>query len=70
MAKDAKIPLNLTPFDELFTTQEARDDQKREKVMDIELSEIDPFVFVNRKWVHCRWSKNGPLIVLTIVLFP
>lgn len=43
MAKDAKIPLNLTPVDELFTTQAARDDQKREKVLDIELSEIDPF---------------------------
>ena len=27
-------------------------------------------VFVNRKRVHYRWSKNGPLIVLTIVLFP
>lgn len=43
MAKDAKIPLNLTPVDELFTTQAERDDQKREKVMDIELFEIDPF---------------------------
>ena len=39
-----KLPeLNLPSADELFTTQEERDDLKREKVLDIPLSEIDPF---------------------------
>ncbi len=43
MARDAKIPISLTPVDELFTTQAERDDQRREKVMEIALSELDPF---------------------------
>lgn len=43
MAKDAKIPINLTPVDELFTTQAERDDQKREKVLEVPIAEIDPF---------------------------
>lgn len=41
MAKELK--LNLPPVDILFSTQEERDDQKREKVLDIPLSEIDGF---------------------------
>jgi len=42
-----KLEKNLKPTDDmlagLFTTQEQRDDEKREKVMQIPLSEIDPF---------------------------
>ena len=39
-----KLPtLNLPPADSLFSTQEERDDTKREKVQEIPLSEIDPF---------------------------
>jgi ParB family chromosome partitioning protein len=39
-----KLPtLNLPTADSLFTTQEERDDVSREKVLDIPLSEIDPF---------------------------
>ena len=41
MAKELK--LNLPPADSLFTTQEERDDSKREKVIDIPRSEIDSF---------------------------
>lgn len=39
-----KMPiLNLPSADDLFTTQEERDDSQREKVLDIPLSEIDAF---------------------------
>lgn len=41
MAKELK--LNLPSADDLFSTQEERDDAKREKVFDIPLSEIDEF---------------------------
>lgn len=41
MAKGLK--LNLSSADDLFSTQEERDDAKREKVLDILLSEIDSF---------------------------
>ena len=37
------LNLNLPSADDLFTTQEERDDAKREKVVDIPLSEIDSF---------------------------
>jgi len=37
------LALNLPPADDLFSTQESRDDAKREKVLDILLSEIDAF---------------------------
>ena len=37
------LKLNLPSADDLFTTQEERDDIKREKVYDIPLSEIDDF---------------------------
>ena len=43
MAKDNAIKLNLPSADDLFSTQESRDDAQREKVMDIPLSEIDDF---------------------------
>jgi len=43
MAKSNEIKLNLPPIDDLFSTQESRDDAKREKVMDISLSEINDF---------------------------
>ncbi len=38
-----EIKLNLPPADDLFTTQEERDDARREKVFDIPLSAIDEF---------------------------
>jgi ParB family chromosome partitioning protein len=41
MAKELK--LNLPSADDLFSTQEERDDAKREKVVDIPRSEIDSF---------------------------
>lgn len=41
MAKELK--LNLPPADDLFSTQTERDDAKREKVLNISLSEIDSF---------------------------
>ena len=41
MAKEIK--LNLPSADDLFTTQEERNDLKHEKVLDIPLSEIDNF---------------------------
>lgn len=43
MAKDNAIKLNLPSVDDLFSTQESRDDVQREKVLDIPLSEIDDF---------------------------
>ena len=43
MAKDNAIKLNLPSADDLFSTQESRDDAQREKVMDIPLSEIEDF---------------------------
>ena len=42
MAKP-EIEPNLPTVDELFTTQAERDDMQREKVQDIDLTEIDPF---------------------------
>jgi len=41
MAKELK--LNLPPADDLFSTQEERDDAKRERVLDIPISEISDF---------------------------
>lgn len=38
-----EIKLNLPSVDDLFSTQESRDDAQREKVMDVPLSEIDDF---------------------------
>jgi ParB family chromosome partitioning protein len=37
------LPKKSNMLDELFTTQDERDDAKREKVLDIPLTEIDPF---------------------------
>ena len=42
MAKKT-LALNLPSADDLFSTQESRDDASREKVMEIPLSEIDAF---------------------------
>lgn len=41
MAK--KFDLNLPSADDLFSSQETRDDNRREKVYDIPLNEIDDF---------------------------
>jgi ParB-like partition proteins len=37
------LELKLPPADSLFTTQEERDDRRREKIMDIPLDELRPF---------------------------
>lgn len=34
---------SITPYEELFLTQEERDDVKREKIYDIALSDLHPF---------------------------
>ena len=41
--KDNEKKFVLASFDEIFSTQESRDDAQREKVMDISLSELHPF---------------------------
>jgi ParB family chromosome partitioning protein len=41
MAREIKLP--LPPADDLFSTQEERDDAQREKVIDIPIAEIDGF---------------------------
>jgi ParB family chromosome partitioning protein len=38
-----KIDLPLPTVDELFTTQEQRDDARREKILDVPIGEIDDF---------------------------
>ncbi len=43
MARGKEIPFNLPSVDDLFMTQEERDDKLREKVREIPLDEIDPF---------------------------
>lgn len=43
MARGRNLSLNLPSVDELFTSQDERDDLAREKVADISLSEIDTF---------------------------
>lgn len=43
MAKDNAIKLNLPSVDDLFSTQESRDDAQRERVLDIPRSEISEF---------------------------
>ena len=41
--KDNEKKFVLASFDEIFSTQESRDDAKREKVMEIPLAELHPF---------------------------
>lgn len=43
MARGNEIPFNLPSVDDLFTSQEERDDATREKVVEISISEIDDF---------------------------
>jgi ParB family chromosome partitioning protein len=43
MAKRSVPEMKLPSVDDLFTTQEQRDDAKREKILDIPLSEVDEF---------------------------
>ena len=43
MARRKELPLNLPSVDDLFTTQEEREDKTREKIVDIPISEIDDF---------------------------
>ena len=43
MAKKNDITLNLPPVDDLFSTQEERDDAKKEKVMNLPLVDISDF---------------------------
>lgn len=41
--KKSDFTLPTTALDDLFSTQEMRDDAKLSKIRDIPLSEIDPF---------------------------
>ena len=41
--KSSASKIQLTPFDELFTTEETREDTKREKIMEIPLEQLHPF---------------------------
>jgi len=43
MAKREKVELNLPAFDDLFSTQEERDDAKLKRIYEIPLDEIDEF---------------------------
>ena len=43
MAKSRKIEFDLPTLDDIFSTQEERDDAKLKRINDIPLSEIDPF---------------------------
>ncbi len=43
MAKREKVDLNLPAFDDLFSTQEERDDAKLKRIYEIPLDEIDEF---------------------------
>lgn len=43
MARRKELPLNLPSVDDLFTTQEERDDQSKDKIEEISISEIDDF---------------------------
>ena len=38
-----RTQIQLTPYEDLFSTEEQRQDLRREKVMDIPLSELHPF---------------------------
>lgn len=44
MAKSSAINMNLPSADDLFSTQEERDEAKRESVRDIRLEEISDFL--------------------------
>ncbi len=65
-----KINLSLPSADDLFSTQEERDDQKREKLIDIPLAEISAFpnhpfkVVVNDEMLEMAESvrQNGVLV--------
>ena len=41
--KSSAKNINLNSYDDIFSTEETREDAKREKVMDIPLSELYPF---------------------------
>ena len=41
--KSSARNIELASVDDLFSTQESRDDAKREKVMEISLAELHPF---------------------------
>ena len=43
MAKSKGINMNLPAVDDLFTTQEERDEANRESIMDIHITEISDF---------------------------
>ena len=43
MSKSGKIELNLPTLDDLFSTQEERDDAKLKRIYEIPLDEIDDF---------------------------
>ena len=43
MAKKKELAMNLASLDDLFSTQDQREEDGKEKVLDISLSEISEF---------------------------
>ena len=67
MAKSSVINMKLPAADELFTTQEERDEAKRESVRDIRIEEISDFPnhpFKVRMTRRClKWQKASVSMV-------
>ena len=51
------LELKLPPADSLFTTQEERDDRKREKIMDIPLAEGMSGIPLRRDVTSNNWGQ-------------
>ena len=51
MARRERTELNLPTLDELFTTQEERDDAKLKRIYEIPLDEIDDFPSEAKKYL-------------------
>jgi ParB family chromosome partitioning protein len=41
--KNSAKNISLNSYDDIFSTEETREDAKREKIMDMPLSELHPF---------------------------
>ena len=69
MAKNKELDIPLPSLDELFSTQEQREDNSREKIIDIEIDKISDFpnhpfhVNVDNEMEHLvdktKWSLSS-----------
>lgn len=57
MAKNSGIKLNLPSADDLFSTQEERDEESRESIQDIPIEEITD-LFPHKIWIFLANSNN------------